>query len=236
MIDGVELPKCLSCGEVISWENTDGDEDLREHMISGVCGVCFEHCCATPLLIEDIELQSEDDEILDMVKNNDGVILGGGYFRKLVDEDDVLCDYDIFFTKNDAIEKLKNHLELLGYRQVFACPKGELFTYKKQDGVKVQLITKFIYSNLREMVDSFDLTACCAGWDGEMFESNRRFIFDVKSKRINLNKVTYPVATMNRIAKYTGKGYTLTPKANLEFVLAVNEMVLDENNMALYVD
>lgn len=235
-VDTVNLPKCWSCGEVISHTNMFDVRKQDEYNISGFCDVCFEHSCFTPLIYEEIENELESDDILKMVSTIDGVMLGGGYFRKLVDKSDELCDYDVFFTDTAAIKKVKSHLETIGYKQVFACPKGELFTYKKDGSVKVQLVTKFIYSGLVEMINSFDITACCAGWDGKMFECNRRFIFDVKSKVINLNKVTFPVATMSRIAKYIGKGYTLTPKARLEFVLAVNGKVLDENNMALYVD
>ena len=89
---------------------------------------------------------------------------------------------------------------------------------------------------MKDLIDSFDITACCAAYDGSNFEVNQRFVFDNLNKILNLNKVEYPLATMKRIVKYTEKGFKLQNDAVEFFVTSVNEMKLTEDNMTFYVD
>jgi hypothetical protein len=56
-------------------------------------------------------------------------------------------------------------------------------------------------------------------------------------KEVNLNDVTFPVATLNRMIKYAArKGFKVTPKAIDEFVRTVNEKQFNQDQMVLYVD
>jgi hypothetical protein len=221
---------CNYCGEEISFKNTQTSAGWAEVDISGVCEKCFDD--STFDLSEN--LKNLDNFVLSLIK--DGVILAGGALRSLVDAEDKVQDYDLFFLDQLKVEAVKNKLKDNNFNLIFECPKGELFSYVNSKGTKVQLILKRKYSSCEDIISSFDITACCCAYDGNNFWKNTRFIFDNLNKLININKVEYPIATMKRISKYISKGFKLTPDAASKFVTEVNSMKLDDNNTALYID
>lgn len=222
---------CVCCKEEISYANTRTKAGWAEVEISGMCEKCFDN---TTFCLEE-NIYELDEEILKVVK--DGVILAGGALRYLVDCTDSICDYDLFFLDRSKVQSAQEYFLSKDYNLIFECPKGELFTYYNKDSnTKVQLILKRDYKDCYDLISSFDIRACCAAYDGEQFYTNGGFVFDNLNKLININKIEYPVATLRRIAKYSAKGFTLTPQASQYFVEAVNRFELTEDNTALYID
>lgn len=160
--------------------------------------------------------------------------LAGGAAKSIYSREEVV-DYDLFFRSPEAREDLALELQEMNFRKIFECPKGELLTYKNGQ-VKVQLITKRYYSDLEDVLTSFDLTPSMFGYDGEYLYTYKNCIKDVKKKRLGLNKVTYPVATINRVAKYMKKGYSYTEEFGQELILEINTKQFDPEQLALYVD
>jgi len=227
--------KCISCGEDIDYSNTKTKAGWNETEISGLCEKCFDDCTfdLEGSLEDNLEEGRLSKEVLQCI--GDGVVLAGGALRSLIDATDIQ-DYDLFFLDLKKVDTVKEYLVSKGWKLKFSCPKGELFTYMNEEKVKVQLITKKEYKDCNELIQSFDITACCCAYDGEKFYKSKRFIFDSINKLINIQAVEYPVATMRRICKYVSKGYKLTTKASQYFIEEVNSMQLDENNTALYID
>ena len=230
MKDKHEEQICISCNEVSSWSNTRTSEGWSEVQISGMCEKCYDNC--TFDLEDDIDLL--DSTVLGIL--GDGVVLAGGALRTLVDPVDTPKDYDLFFTKSGKMQTTEKYFIKNHYKVIFRCPKGELVSLIGSDGTKVQLVNKKVYLDMKDLIDSFDITACCAAYDGSNFEVNQRFVFDNLNKILNLNKVEYPLAPMKRIVKYTEKGFKLQNDAVRFFVTSVNEMKLTEDNMTFYVD
>lgn len=227
---------CVMCKEEFGHNNVFTDAGLRETQISGMCEVCFDS--VTYDMYEYIEdLVENYPEELFPVTSVRGCFLAGGAMRTLVDPEDALKDIDLFFETEDALNKTLDYFEANeNFKNIFTCPKRELFTYiNTEDEVKVQLVAKEFYTP-QEAIESLDVTACCAAWDGKSIYKHRRFVSDVMNKRIHLNNIQYPNATMRRINKYSHKGYTLTQDAIRYFVETVNAMELTEDNMEFYVD
>ena len=151
---------CKSCGETLSYSNTITPEGWAEYEISGLCEKCFDD---STFCMEDA-LDELNQDVLSIIK--DGVVLAGGALRSLVDPDDTPQDYDLFFTDTSKIEYVKGCLLCKGYSKVFECPEGKLTTFKNED-TKVQLINKREYTDCSDIISSFDITACCAAYDGE---------------------------------------------------------------------
>lgn len=225
-----KVTRCSSCGEEISFSNTISPEGWREVNLSGICEKCFDN--STFNLEENLDVL--DSSILSLLR--DGVVLAGGALRALVDTSEEIMDYDLFVLDQGVIPKLKVDLEGLGYKLVFECPKGQLYTYKNPEGTKVQIINKRPYKDCEDLITSFDITACCAAYDGNTFYTNDRFVFDNLNKIINLNKVEYPNATLRRIVKYSNKGFKLSNAAVTTFTTTVNSMILTEDNTEFYID
>ena len=221
---------CNNCGEEISYHNTRTKEGQDEFQISGVCEKCFDN--STFNLEENLNILNQD--ILSLIKG--GVILAGGALRSLVDYCDEIMDYDLFVLDSNLISQLQSDITKKGFKKVFECPKGELFTFVSVDNIKVQIINKRTYYSMEDLISSFDITACCCAYDGTNFCYNERFVFDNLNKLININKVEYPNATLRRIAKYVKKGFKLSQRGCSDFTTAVNQMVLTEQNSEFYID
>lgn len=226
--------KCRRCTEEINHTNTLTDAGKAEVNVSGMCEKCFDDITFC------IETEKADKLFNKTVLGllGDGCILAGGALRKFVDSTDEICDYDLFFTADTAKERVKEFLsnETNGFTKIFECPEGKLFSFRHTDGTKVQMIMKREYTNMDDIIGSFDITACCAAWDGVTFLRHGRFVFDILNKQINLNRVEYPKATMKRIMKYKDKGYTMTNSCVEDFVHSVNDINLTEENNVFYID
>ena len=162
------------------------------------------------------------------------VLLAGGALRTCFDENDILKDFDIFFTNKEAIAKTKDKLTAAGFENIFTCPLELLFTFVKDD-VKIQLICENIFNNPADLLNSFDIMPGCFATDGEFVYFPLDALRCVKYKRLTLNNVSYPVSTFNRIIKYKEKGYQLY-KAPRQFVEMVSASDFRELDMRVYID
>lgn len=136
--------------------------------------------------------------------------LAGGALRTLIDSDEEIIDFDLFFINGteSSIIALKTMLLSEGADEIFVCPEGFLHTYKL-DGMKIQIITPRIYESAEDIIDSFDLDACRCVYDGEVITTDKMFIKNVMTKQLTVFNVTYPIPTFKRINKYKNKGYKI---------------------------
>jgi hypothetical protein len=156
-----------------------------------------------------------------LVAPGSGVYLAGGALRTLVDPDDTVVDYDLFFKDRETCDFLLDYFSKIKYMQkIFECPEGKLYSFKHPKLGKIQFICEEFYQDGEHVINLFDINACCFCWDGESLFTTREAIKNVNKKQITLNAVTYPVSTLKRISKYAAKGYYIG-KAAEQFVEAV---------------
>lgn len=185
---------------------------------------------------------------------NKDVWLAGGALRTLIDQNETICDYDLFFrdvhrfeSKKvfDPISITRLNLEKLGFKLTYQCPEGKLYTYEKKVSIdgkvnayKVQLITEDFYSSPEELLSTFDLSPTYFCTDGEYLWTSRQAIRSVKKKVCSLLKLSYPVSTFNRIIKYYGKGYSCLPaiETYVGSLLDSNREIFTSESMRRYID
>lgn len=197
---------------------------------------------------------------------NKDVWLAGGSLRTLIDPNDTICDYDLFFRediRSHSIEDVKWHkhkwnmsdtrekLNKLGFNCTFECPEGKLYTYElikkvpivgkwnstRDEKIKVQLICEHFYQTPEELLSTFDLTPCLFATDGEYFWTTKLAISDVKKKIARCFKLTYPVATIKRLIKYANKGYNVNPAIqDVVSNLIEHRDILASDSMRFYID
>lgn len=178
-----------------------------------------------------------------------GIWLAGGALRTLFSEKETIADFDIFFKNKRNLTQAKEDLKALGFKQVFACPKGELFTFTKNHdfdmqnmklydtpGLKVQCIAKRFYNDADDLINSFDFTACMAAYDSRTLVLDKRMISSVKTKVLELNHLEYPVASLNRMMKYKEKGYAIPEKTLVSIVQEISGKYFNAKQLALYID
>lgn len=145
----------------------------------------------------------------------DGFICGGAVRRSLMPGCSPLdSDIDMFFRDADEMIFAKDALLGMGFKQLSENSTNTTMSGKLEigdvfRGLKVQLIHIAYYSEVKDVLDSFDFTICQFGYDS----NTRQFWFssvamiDLMSKRIVVHKVTYAVSTVRRLMKYAKQGY-----------------------------
>jgi len=178
-------------------------------------------------------------DFLDLGFISKKVILAGGSLRTLINQEDEVQDYDLFFM-GAGIKAIKDKLEKkiidLGGEKVFQCKKDELRSFML-NSMKIQFISiqGKIYNNPFDLISQFDINAGKFAWDGEYLYFGKESVADVIHKHITINVVTYPVATIKRIVKYSEKGYKFTLAAK-ELVKQVSENAVDMDADIVYID
>ena len=165
-------------------------------------------------------------------------ILGGGAVRDAA-YNNKIEDYDMFFKDRETMGEVAAWLDgERGYRCVFACPQGQLFTYKSFTGLKVQLIGKRFYTDAEDLLDTFDFNATRFATTGDctVFVTDRAAIKDIKTMVLSLHNLEFPKATVNRLYKYRNKGYYVGHIIG-EILTWVNQLDdYDADEDAIYVD
>lgn len=176
--------------------------------------------------------------ILDLGILNKGVWLAGGAMQTIVNPTIKVKDYDLFFSGPDQVVDTKRRLEANDYHLLFECPNGHLFTYGRgKEFPVVQLITKFYYTSMQHVIDTFDIEATMIITDGVSLVTTRNAINGAKKKVVFLHAITFPVATLNRLFKYKiRKGFEIHPEALFQFVAMTSNREFDGEQLVLYID
>lgn len=231
--------KCIGCGEFFGDDNTFSEEGKKEAKISGLCEECFDKCTLMGEIEEECSEFIESNKTLAMLKGGWGskVFLGGGVFRSFIDKDDEVQDLDLFFKDSKTFNEVDKFLAEKGYVEKFRCPENLLITYEDGED-KIQLIIKEAYNSSKDLVNTFDLSPCRAATtlDGEDLYVCKTFTSSVLNKAMKVVNIEYPVATLKRILKYKMKGYKIKTSQIEDFIVKVNKMELNSENMAYYVD
>lgn len=163
------------------------------------------------------------------------VWVAGGALRSSFDKTPV-ADFDLFFSSPQYASQTEEALKLFGAKQVFKCPEGKLQTFEL-GSAKIQLITPRYYSTVFDLVGSFDFTVCMFAFDSEYVTLGRDGLKDAKIRKLVVQRLEYPVATLNRIGKYRwGKGYFMTQSDWQSVINAIQTTRFDPANLQLYID
>jgi hypothetical protein len=166
--------------------------------------------------------------------------IAGGCFTKLF-ADQKPNDVDIFFQDEEelkkAIAKIKNDVD---EKYIFE-NKAVLNFYIK--GQKFQLIKLFFYKNWLEIFNDFDFTICKFTYDGKESHYHDRFFKDLAKRRLVIDNelLVKPLSTLQRVCKYTRRGFSMCPVGMLTLAKNINTLDInwddpDENSLEFYPD
>lgn len=199
--------------------------------------------------LKNSRFEALDVDVVYALYSYEGLILAGGAVRDTMFGTDI-SDYDLFLTDKADLTAISEYFVRQGFGLVFACPLGHLFTYmrgedfkKPEECVKVQIICKRRYSDVADLINSFDFSATYFGMQYDEDEdhlvvyTDHRAIKDARKKQLSLVNLEYPSSTLNRLYKYRNKGY-YTGHIIKEIVGRIAEMGGSYNpeNDTLYVD
>lgn len=173
------------------------------------------------IVYEDTQLSKLDLPIISQF----GPWIAGGAIRRTIIKEKLNSDIDIFFRNIEQYEEFKLALDARDYIK----KKENQFniTYIKND-IEVQLININFYQSPLEIINSFDFTICQFVFDGTYLYCGKTALWDLARKRLVVNKITYAIASMRRIIKYTKQGFYAcngTMNAILESVIKNPEII-----------
>ena len=163
-------------------------------------------------------------EILGKEKWLGRVFIGGGFIRSII-ANETINDIDMFVSSVEEAKELANEIAINNNGANYKIYETEFAKTILRDGPKPQIITKWLYTNVEDVVSSFDFTVCCAavyfsevktvsGNTKPVLKSlcHDRFYSDLASKRL---VYTSPVreemagGSMLRVLKYYQRGYRI---------------------------
>lgn len=199
---------------------------------SEVLGITWE-------FMEDIDIKqviySLPEAIVILMRKYAGIsVLAGGYIRATVANEEV-NDIDIFVPTNEIGERFASEL----YNKTYYMDANHIQVYV--DGIEVQIIWRYPYKKVNEILEQFDYTVAKAAiWFDEGIDKevpdfkgicHQRFYKDLARKLLvyDCNREVERVQSIPRLLKYTKYGYSIEP-SSLSAVIAKTCLSLDLTN------
>jgi hypothetical protein len=153
---------------------------------------------------------SADDlrRVIDPIRGTAWV--AGGAIRRTLIRMPLDSDFDFFFRSADHLAEweaaLPSSLSLLKETEHHKHWRGTIG--ESSLPVYIQAIRFRYYGSAEEVISSFDYTITQFALDGETLVTTPEALWDLGRRKLAIHKVTYPVATMRRMLKYTNQGFT----------------------------
>ena len=141
----------------------------------------------------------------------DGPWIAGGALRRTLLRQEPESDFDFFFRDAEQLAAFAAALEVKGLVKIRETVHHLHYRGVVGDGGvprDIQCIRFAFYPSAQAVIDSFDYTICQVAFDGQTVTLGDFTLWDLGRKRLAIHKITYPVATMRRMIKYTAQGFT----------------------------
>lgn len=163
-----------------------------------------------------------------LFRKTEAMICGGAVLSTFTGQR--ISDIDIFFKDELVLNKFKEELSLFdGCELIMDDEYCSLLKFKTK---KIQLIKRF-YGTPQEILSKFDFTICqvCYVPKTDTFYLHRNFHAHVEEKQIVMNpNMPFPLATINRVAKYISKGYELSDIQAMILAILINKVKLENHS------
>lgn len=165
--------------------------------------------------------ESELYTALKRLENEAGVALssegpwlaGGALRRTLIGAPLTEGDLDIFHkTVAQCVESVAEAME----RGVTQAPPA--IQNIELDPFKYQLVLYKRFDNIESVLEQFDLSIVCFGFDGTTLYAGDHAFQDLDLNVMRLNNLKSPKGTLKRIVKYTNEGYTFHEESYKTFI------------------
>ena len=133
--------------------------------------------------------------------------LGGGAIRRVLLKQPLDSDFDFFFSDESHLKTWEDNLKGFSKEKETA-HHIQYRGFVDNLPVVIQAIKFKYYTSPEKVLDSFDftITQFCLH-EGHLYTTPEA-LWDAGRKRLVLHKMTYPVATMRRLLKYSKQGFT----------------------------
>jgi hypothetical protein len=169
--------------------------------------------------------------------------IAGGFIRRWYNTIKQDSDIDLFFSSKETFEKITEDLRKIALEPPLSSEFNLMFKVKVCDVVgeepwiiQVQCIFHKYYTNVSELMDSFDFTICQFVYDGFNIYASENAVIDSQRKRLVPHKITYGASSLRRIIKYTKQGYYMCGGSAAEFLRQVGANEEKINSKVISID
>ena len=146
-------------------------------------------------------------------------IAGGAVRDKLMGAE--IKDIDLFVQDKETEDKLMTFLKNNGKEGNINSQTAN-YTY---EGKWVQVVREKYYDmSTTQVIDSFDFTICQAMVTVNGLKVGEHFWESIATKHLRINKITFPLSTLERMQKYIKKGYEACNGTLLAIAKSINDM------------
>lgn len=141
-----------------------------------------------------------------------GPWVAGGSVRRLIVGLPQDSDFDFFFACQEQFDAFCADMEGRGAKRATENDYNITFLLPKDEAgpeLKVQAIRLSFEITLSATIAAFDFSLCKFGFDGDKLHCGQWSLFDLASKRLVPDRISYGTSTLRRIIKYTRQGYTI---------------------------
>lgn len=161
-------------------------------------------------------------------------VAGGSVWRTINKEPLEKCDIDIFFQSQEQHDEVVRKMNSLPHSNnivketknkwntVYKCHIHERKFFDKT--IDVQFINMNFHPNLESLLDSFDLSVCQFGYDGESLRFGTKSLEDLAAKRIRLHSLRLPKTMLKHLHKYLSNGFTISSEETRELTYRLMTM------------
>jgi len=154
-----------------------------------------------------------------------GPWVAGGFCTRLLDGRETAgSDFDMFFKTENQFIRIRD--ELISIHKFAVTKTQQNSIMLERDGIEINLVTLEYFEYIEDVFNFFDLTisqcALVTTKPGEYrMVTTPLALRDIVAKKLVINSIHHPVATMKRILKYSKQGYELCTGGVIHFLTAV---------------
>jgi hypothetical protein len=157
--------------------------------------------------VDDLEIFKVLDNLPAFITND--MWLAGGAIRRTLLGKELESDFDLFFRSEDTLNRYAKLLLDKGAKKTSETQHQLTYCIDIDSKPRlIQLIKIGYYLSPTEVIDSFDFTITQFALNGTDLYCGKYSLWDLARKRLALHKLTFGVATMRRMIKYTKQDFT----------------------------
>lgn len=147
-------------------------------------------------------------------------LAGSSLLHHMIDGNDSLSnfDFDFFFKNQESYDKWY-HVLASTSEDYIDMEHSVMF---KIDGYEINLIKAFLYEDVEQLLNSFDISVSRIAFDGHKVYMHNTVVGHINDLIMQVLYISNPLSTYKRVMKYVGKGFKMRESDIANFIHKLN--------------